>query len=311
MLPQRHAPTRFVQRSYRNCITPRSSTPSFLTTCHLVSIHRYGTVQLEDLQDTERGHRRKRRKGRGPNNPVGLGNKGSKVRQGNRRTGHRGFEGGQTPLHILSPRIGWHRWDHANALNWLDLAKVQTWIERGALNKDKVITMHDLVKSKCFSRGQHLRYGLALINNAKEYEVFPYKINIEVTFITPATKQAIEASGGIVRLKYFDMKRLRHHLFPHFFEFHPKYGYDNMDQLPRTRWRHFFPDYPQLPIADELQYLGRYQVHPGLLPKNIDDEQELKEQEEKLKLAKKVWPKPYYRRPTDLKDKLFKWSKPN
>jgi len=242
---------------------------------------------------------------------VGLGHKGSKVRQGNRRQSHRGFEGGQTPIHIASPRIGWHKFDHKNALNWLDLEKIERWIEKGALNKDKVITMHDLVRSRCFRKKDHLKYGLALINNTKEYEVFPYRINVEVTFVTPSTKQAIEAAGGVVRLKHFGMEQLRHHLYPHLFEFLPKYGdHDGLDSLPKPRWRHYFPDYPQLPIKDELQYLGKFQVHPELLPKNVDDE-ELREQEEKLKLAKKRYPKPLLRRPTDIKTKLFKWSKPN
>ena len=272
----------------------------------------YGTLSMNELHDTYRGHKRKRRKGRGPNNKVGLGHKGSKVRQGNRRQSHRGFEGGQTPIHIASPRIGWHKFDHSNALNWLDLAKIEEWIDRGSLNKDKIITMHDLVKSRCFMHKLNLKYGLALINNKKEYEIFPYKINIEVTFVTPSTKLAIERAGGIVRLKYYEMNDLRHHLYPWLFEFVPKYGYHGLDKLPRPRWRHYFPDYPQLPINDELQYLGKYQVHPELLPKNIENnEQEIIEQEEKLRLAKKKYPKPLLRRPTDLKTKLFKWSKPN
>ena len=265
---------------------------------------------MNELHDTYKGHKRKRKGGRGPNQTVGKGHKGSKVRQGNRRQSHRGFEGGQTPIHIASPRIGWHKFDHANALNWLDLSKIEEFIDRNALNKNKVITMHDLVKSTCFDKKLNLKYGLALINNEKEYEIFPYKINIEVTFVTPSTKQAIEAAGGIVRLKYYEMKDLRHHLQPHLFEFIPKYGYDELHKLPRPRWRHFFPDYPQLPINDELQYLGKYQVHPELLAKNVDDD-EIKEQEEKLKLARKRYPKPLLRRPTDLKTKLFKWSKPN
>lgn len=273
--------------------------------------HQYGSIQINDLHDAYKGHKRKRPRGRGPNNKVGMGNKGSKVRQGNRRQSHRGWEGGQTPIHIASPRIGWHRWDHSSPLNWIDLAKIETWIDRGALNKNKVITMHDLVASRCFRRKIRLKYGLALINNKKEYETFPYKINIEVTFVTPSTKAAIEAAGGTVRLKFYEMKDLRHHLQPYHFEFVPKHGYDSLDSLPKPRQRHFFPDYPQLPILDDLQYLGRFQVHPELLPKNIDDEDEINEQEEKLKLAKKRYPKALFRRPTDLKTKLFKWSKPN
>lgn len=275
----------------------------------------YGSLPVTELHDAYRGHKKKRRKGRGPNNKIGMGHKGSKVRQGNRRQSHRGFEGGQTPIHIASPRIGWHKFDHQNALNWLDLSKIEEWIDRGSLNKDKIITMHDLVKSRCFMHKLNLKYGLALINNKKEYEVFPYKINIEVTFVTPSTKLAIERGGGIVRLKYYEMKDLRHHLYPWLFEFKPKYSTDDgendgLDKLPRPRWRHYFPDYPQLPINDELQYLGKYQVHPELLPKNVDDE-EIEEQEKKLRLAKKRYPKPLLRRPTDLKTKLFKWSKPN
>merc|ERR1712154_438440 len=104
------------------------------------------------------------------------------------------------------------------------------------------------IASRCFRRKLHLKHGLALINNTKEYEVFPFKINIEVTFVTPSTKQAIEASGGTVRLKYYEMKDLRYHLYPNKYEFLPKYGSDGLDKLPRPRWRHYFPDYPQLPI---------------------------------------------------------------
>ena len=81
--------------------------------------YQYGSLQMNELHDTPKGYKPKRPKGRGPNNKPGVGHKGSKVRQGNRRQSHRGFEGGQTPIHIMSPRIGWHKFDHRNGMEYL------------------------------------------------------------------------------------------------------------------------------------------------------------------------------------------------
>ncbi|ETO36044.1 hypothetical protein RFI_01015 [Reticulomyxa filosa] len=52
-----------------------------------------------------------------------------------------------------------------------------------------------------------------------------------------------------------------------------------------------FPDYPQLPVSEELKYLGKFQVHPQLLPQNVGEE-EKKKQQQKLALNDFRPPKP-------------------
>ena len=132
-----------------------------------------------------------------------------------------------------------------------------------------------------------------------------YKIHLEVTFVTPAAKEAIEKSGGIVRLKWYNRHHLRWLLRPWEFEFNPLSG--DLDSLPKPRYRHMFPDYIQLPKAQELEYLKKYIIHPELLPKNVS-EVEKEEQRKKLEMQNFQYPQARKLTHTNIKDKLFRWA---
>lgn len=272
----------------------------------VVSIYHHGTAAFPSFMYRE-WQTKKRKRCRGPNHGHGKGNNGMKVRQGNRKV-HRSWEGGQTPINKASPMFRWHKPDHNAPLQWLDINKLKEYLDLNQFNTSKVITMRELYQAKCIPT---IHNGLALINNTNLENIGGHKIHIVVTFVTPSAKQAIENSGGIVRVKYYDHRKLHKLLNPESEEIERDMRISNLDSIPRPRWRHMFPDYPQLHVRPELQYLKKYQMHPKLLPNNISDEKELQEQKEKLLINNNRNPEPLLLRHTNLKNKLFKWAKPN
>jgi len=200
----------------------------------------------------------------------------------------------------MSPKFRWNKYDHSSPYEWLELKTLKRHSDRGEINPKKVITLRELYAVGCIPE---VKNGLALVNN-HELKHLGHKIHLEVTFVTPSAKQAIENSGGIVRLKFVPKRLMDRLLRPWKYEI----KIDNLDELPRPRWRHMFPDYPQLAVVEDLKHLGKFQVHPQLLPQNVGAK-EKKEQENKLALNDFRPPKPRQIVFTGIKDKLFRWSK--
>ena len=271
-----------------------------ISSIYMISKYNAGNILIPDIKDNPFGHKKKIMRGRGPNHRVGKGKRNANNGAGKP---HRSYEGGQTPIHLMTPRFHWMRYDHNHPLQWLDIKYLCKFIENGMVRTDKVITMRELSVQHIMP--VRIKNGLALINNDNIPKI-PYKIHIEVTFVTPAAKEAIEAAGGIVRLKYYHKEKLRMLTKPWWKEILPV---TRLDILPRPRWRHMFPDYPQLDVKEELRYLGKYQVHPDLLPKNVDDNEKM-EQKNKLAINNFRPPRPLKMTHSNIRDKLFRWSKP-
>lgn len=98
---------------------------------------------LHKLENPRGATRKPKRKGRGPGSTLGKtagrGQKGQRARN----TVHRGFEGGQTPLHRRLPRRGFKNIfkEHFAVVNLADLVK------RPALAAKSEITPADLVEA--------------------------------------------------------------------------------------------------------------------------------------------------------------------
>ena len=96
------------------------------------------------------------------------------MRQGNRKF-PRGWEGWQTPLHKAAPKFIWHKFDHNNPLQWLDISDLERQIRNGSINPYKVITLRELYESNTV---EFVKTGLAMINRFDTQ--FKYKIHLEV-----------------------------------------------------------------------------------------------------------------------------------
>ena len=201
--------------------------------------------------------------------------------------------------------ISWHIVDSElqKPLQWVELRDIERALNHGELNADKVITMREL---HACGVTPLVQYGLAIVNNSSSLHTLKHRVHIEVTFVTPKAKEAIENAGGIVRLRYYTEHNLRRLQQPWKYEFvgSPQ----QLQSLPRPRLRHMFPDYPQLPAPSKIERLGKYQVHPTLLPRHVG-ESEKQEQERKMALYYHKAPKPKWMQQSGIKDKLFRWSK--
>lgn len=94
------------------------------------------SLTLGDLRDNPGATKVAKRKGRGEGSGLGrTAGRGMKGRTG--RTGGSvalGFEGGQTPLHRRTPKIGYMPKMHATPLEPLNLGKLQLWIDQGRID---------------------------------------------------------------------------------------------------------------------------------------------------------------------------------
>ncbi|ETO36045.1 hypothetical protein RFI_01016 [Reticulomyxa filosa] len=203
-------------------------------------IYNWGSCRFDKLKDNPKARKKKKRLGRGPNQSDGRGQKGANVRQGNRTTNQ--FDVPPILLEqIVSCEFAFHcffffflffnvcgsrhkplhtckkkkkkkkkKSDHSSPFQWLELKKLKQFLDRGELNPGKVITLRELYAVGCIPK---IKHGLALVNNDK-LEELGYKIHLEVTFVTPAAKQAVEKSGGIIRLKFIPKRHMDRLLRP-------------------------------------------------------------------------------------------------
>jgi large subunit ribosomal protein L15 len=147
-------------------------------------------MELESIIDSNGAHRKKKRVGSGEGNGHGKtccrGQKGSKARSG--YSIRPGFEGGQMPLYLKSPRRGFSNYRHAVdfvVLNVGDLAKFES---------SKTINLDFLVGVGFAKKDSR---NLKLLANGEVSA--PY--TLEVSKASPAAIAKIEQAGGKVVIK--------------------------------------------------------------------------------------------------------------
>lgn len=150
-------------------------------------------MKLNELQAQEGSTHRKMRVGRGigsgKGKTAGRGVKGQKSRQG---VAINGFEGGQTPLHMRLPKIGFKNIFRKDYVE-LSLGHLQMMIDAGRLDIKQPITEDVLVKAGVLRRKKD---GVKLLVKG----TLSAKVNLEITKTTKAAQEAVEKAGGSVKV---------------------------------------------------------------------------------------------------------------
>lgn len=169
---------------------------------------------LGNLKPSEGSTKGFKRLGRGPSSSKGKtsgrGQKGQKAR-GKVKSW---FEGGQTPIYKLFPKIGFTN-VHARPLKELNLERIQWFHNCGRLNLEsgEVLDMK-MMKDLGLVTGP-IKHGIKILGQGKTN--FNLPIKIEASKATPEAIEAIEKAGGEFTARYFSDFGLRAHLVPHWF----------------------------------------------------------------------------------------------
>ncbi|KAI7871754.1 ribosomal protein L18e/L15P [Spinellus fusiger] len=176
-------------------------------------------VHLASLADNAGAVSQRIRLGRGPGSgkgkTAGRGHKGQKARSGNGQPVP-WFEGGQTPLVKRLPKRGFFN-QHGKEYQEVNLDRLQYWIQMGRVDASRVITMKDLLDSRCVHKIQD---GIKILSVGAD--AFHLPINIEVSRASQKAIEAIEKAGGSVSLKYYNKLGLRALIHPEKFTKMPK-----------------------------------------------------------------------------------------
>ncbi|AMD22113.1 HGL227Wp [Eremothecium sinecaudum] len=187
------------------------STRSLLTSFGVTkrSINILGT-----LKPSEGSIHNYKRLGRGPSS--GKGKTSGRGQKGQKARGHvkSWFEGGQTPIFKLFPKVGFTN-VHAREFNVLNLDRIMWFHRKGrlTLEKDEVLTMKKM-KDLGLVTGT-IKQGVKILANGKEDYNLPIKI--EASAASQEAIKAIEDAGGEFTARYFNRLGLRAHLVPHWF----------------------------------------------------------------------------------------------
>ena len=127
--------------------------------------------------------------GSGKGKTSGRGVKGQKSRSG---VAIKNFEGGQMPLYRRLPKRGFNVIGKKN-IAILNLKKLQTYISNKKLNKDNLINLIELKKTKILKKNVN-KIKLLGEGDIKD------KLNVEVDFISKSAKEKIEKIGGSIKL---------------------------------------------------------------------------------------------------------------
>merc|ERR1740130_1916639 len=138
-------------------------------------------IALNTIAPNQGAHQNSKRLGRGigtgKGKTCGRGHKGQKSRSGNNNP-RPFFEGGQTPLHMKIPKLGFtnRRRDDLQVVN---LDNLQYWVDSGRLPIGETLTMRDLMVSGVVGKVKH---GVKILGAGSE--IFSSPLKLEVTAIS-------------------------------------------------------------------------------------------------------------------------------
>ncbi|KAK7906226.1 YmL10 [Exophiala xenobiotica] len=158
---------------------------------------------LSSLSDRPGAYNRRIRRGRGP--ASGNGGKSGRGSDGQKQHGKvpAGFNGGQTPEHIVHGKYGFVNL-HATEMAPVNLDKIQNWIDQGRLNPSKPITLVELCRSGLVGRTKD---GIKLLANGAAQLKTP--IHVVVSRASQAAIAAVEAIGGTVTTRFYTQQAIR------------------------------------------------------------------------------------------------------
>jgi len=147
------------------------------------------TMKLNEIRNNPGAHVRKTKVGRGSSSGLGKtsgrGVKGAKARTG---TKVYGFEGGQMPLHMRTPKRGFNN-IFANDFVELNLGRLQKAIDDKKIDAGQKITGESLRKANLVHKS---RDGVRLLGDGE----LKARIDIEVAGASASARQAVEKAGG-------------------------------------------------------------------------------------------------------------------
>ena len=149
-------------------------------------------TRLNELRDNPGANKVRMRIGRGIGSGKGkTGGRGGKGQTARSGVAINGFEGGQMPLHMRTPKRGFNPYNPAK-WNAIRIDRIQAYIDRGKLDAKKVIDAEALLAAGVIRR---VKDGVRLIGS----EGFSAKkVSFKVDYATKGALAAIEAAGGKV-----------------------------------------------------------------------------------------------------------------
>lgn len=185
---------------------------------------------LGSLKPSEGSTHGYKRLGRGPSS--GKGKTSGRGQKGQKARGHvkSWFEGGQTPIFKLFPKIGFTNVTSLE-LKELNLDRITWFHQKGRLHlaEGETLTMQKMKKLGLITGP--IKDGVKILGNGK-YS-FNLPIKIEATRASQGAIEAIENAGGEFTARYFNNLGLRAHLSPNWFL--EKYGRVPLQARPTKR----------------------------------------------------------------------------
>lgn len=158
---------------------------------------------LSELGPSSGSTRQQTRVGRGPGSgrgkTSGRGQKGQKARASVKPW----FEGGQTPITKLFPKVGFR--SQIPRLAKLNLGTIQQLIDAGRLDPAKPVTMRELYRSRTL--GSNVRHGIKILGGGSD--TFRSKVTISATRASPQAINRIEGLGGKFTAEYYNELGMR------------------------------------------------------------------------------------------------------
>jgi len=150
-------------------------------------------MKLHELKDNPGSHKTFKRRGRGigsgKGKTGGRGVKGQKARSG---VALKGFEGGQMPIHMRTPKRGFNNPERAKFAE-INLDSLQAAIDAGRVKTDSAITAESLVEAGVVRRAKD---GVKLLGRGQ----IKGKLKLEVAKASQSAIAAIEKAGGTITI---------------------------------------------------------------------------------------------------------------
>ncbi|MFZ1989718.1 MAG: 50S ribosomal protein L15 [Alphaproteobacteria bacterium] len=150
-------------------------------------------MKLHEIRDNEGSHKTFKRRGRGigsgKGKTGGRGVKGQKARSG---VALNGFEGGQMPIHMRTPKRGFNNPGRAEFAE-LNLDSLQAAVDAGTIKAGEPVTAESLVTAGVIRRA---RDGVKLLGRG----AVKAKLTLEVAKASASAVAAIEKAGGTITI---------------------------------------------------------------------------------------------------------------
>jgi len=150
-------------------------------------------MKLHEIKDNEGSHKTFKRRGRGigsgKGKTGGRGVKGQKARSG---VALNGFEGGQMPIHMRTPKRGFNNPTRLQFAE-LNLDDLQEAVDAGTVKTGEPVTAESLIAAGVIRRAKD---GVKLLGRG----AIKAKLTLEVAKASASAIEAIEKAGGKITI---------------------------------------------------------------------------------------------------------------